>query len=164
METQQNEQKKSIFRQRAMDRISSPEELDQYLKVTGLGVWIPLVTVIVLLIGSIFWMVLGHADISINVAVNVKDGAAVCYVPAERREAAVSRGTVTIAGKAYPMTDSGLAELYVDETLDLNVRRTGTLELGSIVAPLKVSGDLVDGIYSGTIVVESINPIKFIIN
>lgn len=81
MENQQNE-KKSIFRKKAMDRISSPEELDQYLTVTGPGVWFPLITVVILLIGALVWMTLGHVDVTMNVAVMAREDGIVCYIPA----------------------------------------------------------------------------------
>jgi hypothetical protein len=42
-------QKKQIFRQQALDRIASPDQLTDYLRVTSLGIWVILATVIFLL-------------------------------------------------------------------------------------------------------------------
>ena len=39
------------FRKKAMDRISSPEDLTGYLRVTSPGMWIVLAAVIALLVG-----------------------------------------------------------------------------------------------------------------
>lgn len=164
MENQQNEKKQSIFRKKAMDRISSPEELDQYLTVTGPGVWFPLIAVIILLIGGLVWMTLGHIDVTLGVAVMAKEDGIVCYVPAENKAAAVSRGTVKIGDQTYPLTDIGMAPLLVSDDTDENVRRTGALMLGMTVAPLKVEAELMEGIYAGQITVESVNPITYIIN
>lgn len=163
MENQQSE-KKSIFRKKAMDRISSPEELDQYLTVTGPGVWFPLITVILLLIGSLVWMTLGHIDVTMDVAVMARQDGIVCYVPTAQKDAAVARGTVRIGDQTFPLTDVGLVPVIVDETTDEAVRRTGTLPLGATVAPLKVDAELMEGVYAGQITVESVNPIKYIIN
>ena len=44
------EEKKSIFRKETLDRISSPEQLSDYLHVTNPTVWLILTAVIVLLI------------------------------------------------------------------------------------------------------------------
>ena len=44
---------KQIFRQKNIDRISSPEELNDYLKVSDPGIWIILCAVIILLAGLI---------------------------------------------------------------------------------------------------------------
>lgn len=41
----------SLFRQSSMDRIRSPEQLNDYLRVTHPGVWVLLAAVAVLLAG-----------------------------------------------------------------------------------------------------------------
>ncbi len=45
----------SIFREKSMERVSSPEQLNDYIKVTNPGIWLTLAAVIVLLIGFIVW-------------------------------------------------------------------------------------------------------------
>ncbi len=45
----------SIFRQKNLDRISSPEQLDDYLHVTNPAVWVVLLGVILFLAGFLFW-------------------------------------------------------------------------------------------------------------
>ena len=45
------EEKQSIYRQKALDRISAPDQLTDYLKVTNPGVWVILTAVIILLAG-----------------------------------------------------------------------------------------------------------------
>ena len=44
------EQKKQIFRKKTLERISSPEQLTDYLHVTNPGIWV-LFAVIILLLG-----------------------------------------------------------------------------------------------------------------
>ena len=158
------EQKQSIFRKKAMERISSPEELDQYLTVTGPGVWFPLITAVVLLIGALVWMTLGSIDVTLNVAIAAGDSGVVCYVPAEHKQAAVKCGSVIIAGTAYTLTDVGLADLALTEESDASVRRAGGLSYAAEVSPLKVNAELMHGVYQGQITVETVNPISYIIN
>jgi len=163
MEAQKETQKQSIFRKKALDRISSPEELDQYLTVTGPGVWLPLFAVIVLLIGSIVWMIFGQIDITMNVAVESAGGAVICYVPKDN--AASATGTnVTINGTEYLLSDIGYAAQLVTEEMNINVRRAGSLEMGTTVRPLAVDAELPQGVYDGKITVESVHPIKYILN
>ena len=40
------EEKKQIFRQKTLDRIASPEQLNDYLRATRPGIWIMLVVII----------------------------------------------------------------------------------------------------------------------
>ena len=45
----------TIFREKSLDRISSPEQLDDYLKVSTPSLWIVLAAVIALLVGIVVW-------------------------------------------------------------------------------------------------------------
>ena len=49
----------SIFRQKSLKRISSPEQLNDYIRVTRPSVWLVLAAVILLLAGIIVWSILG---------------------------------------------------------------------------------------------------------
>lgn len=154
----------NIFRKKSLDRISTPEDLDNYLAVTGPGIWLPLLAVVMLLIGVLVWMVLGRLDTTLNVAVNSDGSNIVCYIPAERMEAALKGNTVSIAGKSYPLQNAGYSVQLITEETDENIRIAGELAEGSLVQPLRVDAELPEGVYEGEIVVETVNPIKFIIN
>ena len=52
-----------IFRQKSIDRVSSPEKLDDYIRVTTPGVWITLAALVILLAGTIVWGVFGELTI-----------------------------------------------------------------------------------------------------
>ncbi len=45
----------SIFREKSLKRITSPEELGDYLRVTSPTVWLVLGAVILLLVGMLIW-------------------------------------------------------------------------------------------------------------
>ena len=53
----------SIFRQKSIDKVSSPEKLDDYIRVTTPGVWITLAAIVILLVGTIVWGMLGELTI-----------------------------------------------------------------------------------------------------
>lgn len=50
---------RKIFRQAALDRLSSPEQLDELLQVTAPRTWIALATVVALLVAGVVWGVVG---------------------------------------------------------------------------------------------------------
>ena len=52
-----------IFRQKSIDKVSSPEKLDNYIKVTTPSVWITLAAILVLLIGALVWGIFGELTI-----------------------------------------------------------------------------------------------------
>lgn len=157
------EQKTSIFRKESLDRITSPEELDSYLVVTRPGVWITLFAILILLVGAFTWAIMGRLTTTLDVAVVAQDGEVVCLVPAEKL-ADTAEPCVTVADKSYPLSDAGYSLQIVTEDMDINLRLAGMLQEGAVVQPMAVDGELSDGVYEGQIVVEAVQPIRFIIN
>lgn len=49
-----------LFRKSSMDRVSSPEQLNDYIRVTSPGVWLVLAADIVLLMGACVWRIFGR--------------------------------------------------------------------------------------------------------
>ena len=69
------EQVQAVFRKKSLDRVNSPEQLNEYIRVANPGVWVILAAVIVLLVGVCVWGVLGHLDTVLPAAAIAKDGA-----------------------------------------------------------------------------------------
>ena len=57
-----------LFREKSMQKVSSPEALNDYIRVTTPSVWIVLIALAVLLVGMLAWSVFG------TVAVHNEDG------------------------------------------------------------------------------------------
>lgn len=55
----ENQGGKSIFREKSMKKVTSPEELNDYIHVTSPSVWIVLTAIVVLLAGMIVWSIFG---------------------------------------------------------------------------------------------------------
>ena len=53
----------TIFRQKSIDKVSSPEKLDDYIKVTTPSVWITLAAVILLIVGALIWGIFGELTV-----------------------------------------------------------------------------------------------------
>ena len=137
------EQKKaSIFRSETLKRISSPEQLADYLRVTNPGIWIILAAVLTLLVGFFVWMSVGTIETTVEVGVSAQNHAA---------EVAVKSGNATIEKDM-------VLRIGDQETAILS---TMTDEYGRTVGTAEVS--LSDGMYDGTLVTESIHPIEFLL-
>ena len=52
-----------IFRKKSIDKVSSPEKLDDYIRVTTPSVWITLAAIAILLAGVIIWGFFGELTI-----------------------------------------------------------------------------------------------------
>ncbi len=56
----------SIFRKKSIDRIASPEQIDDYMKVTSPSMWIILGVIVFLLLAMLVWSVTGRIEDNIN--------------------------------------------------------------------------------------------------
>lgn len=57
----------TFFRKAALEKLSTPEKLDQMIKVTGPKSWIALTTVALILITAIVWSIVGNVKTKLNV-------------------------------------------------------------------------------------------------
>ena len=57
--------KKDIYRQSALDRLSSPEHLEDLMQVIGLKGWIALSGLCIILVGAVAWGVFGSIPNSV---------------------------------------------------------------------------------------------------
>ncbi len=55
---------RSIFREKSIQRVSSPENLNDYIKVTTPSVWLLLAAVLILMIGVLIWAVCGRIQVN----------------------------------------------------------------------------------------------------
>lgn len=53
----------NLFRKKSMDKISSPEELNDYIRVTSPSVWMVLAGTVILLVGFLAWGVFGTVNV-----------------------------------------------------------------------------------------------------
>ncbi|WP_026492478.1 hypothetical protein [Butyrivibrio sp. XPD2002] len=53
-----------IFREKSIERVSSPEQLNDYIQVTTPSIWIILLAVIVLLTGTLIWGIFGEIHVN----------------------------------------------------------------------------------------------------
>ena len=63
-----------VFRAKAVDRLSSPEQINDYLRVTKPSVWIALVVVVVLLVGALLWSSMVSINSYAQGTATVEDG------------------------------------------------------------------------------------------
>ena len=52
----------SIFREKSIERISSPEKIDDYMKITSVSMWLILGFILLLLAAAVIWGFTGHIE------------------------------------------------------------------------------------------------------
>ena len=137
---------KELFRKKSLQKVNTPEQLDEYIRVSGPSVWLLLIGIIVLLIGVCVWGVAGQVESTVDVVVCVDGGDTFCYVSEADAEAVKVGQSVDFSGE-----QSDILEIVPQEG-------TGYL---CVMTPIP---SLPDGLYKGQIVLQSYRPISFITN
>ena len=161
------EEKKEVklFREKNLEAAETPESLNDYLKVTSPGVWLVLAAVVTLLIGGVLWGVFGRITTTVNVAVTSGGGQTVCLVPYETIQSALARElVVTVEGKDYSLSpDAEMATVIISEETSPYVRLAGNLSLGDVAVSIPFASELAEGVYQGTLLTESLQPISLLL-
>ena len=154
-----------VFRQKSLDRISSPEDLDDYVKVANPGVWMILGAVIVLLIGIFVWAAEGTLETRIDALCLVDGNGTLCYI-SESNIGKVEVGmkvTLSDGTECKILGISSEARLSDDVMTDYAQHLAGFAE-GEWIHGMAVDLSLPGGIYSAKVTIDEIHPIKFIFN
>lgn len=161
----EKENKSTLFREKNLERLESPEELNDYLRVTSPGVWMVLITIVVLLIGVCIWGAYGTIQATTKAAVVTENGKSTCMVPYAALEGVLKNKTIRIDGQDYELEPSVLEPEMITDTTNVYVLLAGDLSVGDIVYPITLARPLMsDGIVTGTLVTETLTPASLFFN
>ena len=122
----------SIFRKKSIDRISSPEALNDYLRVTTPTVWLILAAVILLLVGFLVWSMIANIDSFATGTAQAEGGTMTIRFDDEQIAQNVQSGMTVVIGE----TESRISGVGTDENGSLFAVAPTSLADGSY--PVKV--------------------------
>lgn len=153
-----------VFRKKSIDRVSSPEQLNEYIRVSNPGVWMILGAIVLLLVGAIVWGVLGHIDTTVDAVAVSDNGQVLLYVKEEQMADVCVGQTVQINDSRMTIRAICAEPIAVNEDMGDYICYIGDLHSGQWVYVLTLEGEIQQGVYSAQIVVESLSPISFVLN
>lgn len=136
-----------IYREKSIQRISSPEQLDDYIKVTGTGMWMVMGAMILLLAGVCVWAVFGRLDTVIKAPAVVKDGTLSCYLKETDRERVTVGMQVEIRDGEYRILSVSDAPMEAYGELTPYAMHIGGFTDGEWVYAAVADTELADGVY-----------------
>lgn len=99
---------KGLFREKSLNYISSPEQLNDYLKVTKPAVWIVLIAIIVLLLGLFVWGSFAYIGSSIEGVADVEENTIVMEFKSQKFAENVKEGmNIKIGDTEWPIISVG---------------------------------------------------------
>ena len=152
-----------LYRKKSIDRVSSPEQLDAYIRVANPGIWMVLGAIVVLLVGICVWGVLGRLDTTVPAVAVCEEGTVALYIQEEQLEAVQTGMEVQIEGKSCTITALSPLPITARELPDYALH-VGGYTAEDWVYSLRTDAQLSDGIYDAKIIVERVSPISFVVN
>ena len=153
----------NVFRQKSINKINSPESLNDYVKVTNPSVWIILAGVLILIIGALVFGMVGKVDTKVNAVAEVNNGIITVYVDEADAQSIKTGMTVNIDGTVCEITnipDRPVKAIEVDEY----VLHVGNMDYSQWVYPVAVGGTSNDGVYAASVTVERVSPMSYVFN
>ena len=154
----------TLFRQKSLDRISSPEELHDYMRVTSPRLWMILVTIVVLLAGFIIYASTATMENTMPIRVSVESVVGDAKEGEERGKTTWVSATLPLAQKDYLQT--GMLLRLGGETGRIDWIGT-TADSESVNILFDMDHDyfpLPTGEYDAVLVLETTTPISFLWN
>lgn len=155
---------KQLFRKSSMDRVSSPEQLNDYVRVSNPSVWVIMAAVIILLIGVCVWGIFGRLETKIESAGICENGVFTCYVNEEKVRQIKSGMTVNVDGSTLVISEISEKPVSVSADMDGYLMHLGDFSEGEWLYEVTAVGTLPDGTYEADIVTSSVSPMSFILN
>lgn len=135
----------SLFRKESMDRIQSPEQLNDYMHVTNPTVWVVLAAVILLLAGMLVWSSVASINSYASGTAQVQDGSMLVVFDDAQLAANVEPGMRVTVGD----TSSVIASV-------------GTGEFGGVFALADTA--LADGTYAARVTFRQTQVLRLLFN
>lgn len=156
-----------LFRKTSMDKVTGPEQLDDYIRVTSPSLWIVLAAAVVLLAAALIWGAAGSLPTTISAVGVAKDGVVTCYLPADKAagiKVGMPAKAGTVESRVASVTQTPLSRNEVKSMLGSDYL-TQALGLSDWNVPVTMATPGVpDGTVQVSVTVDAVKPISFILN
>lgn len=164
--------KNNLFKKSSMDRISSPEKLDAFIRVSNPGSWMVLCAALGLVLGLLIWGVFGQLSESVSFNGRLKDNQLYCYASGslasqleEGMEATIAvQGADSFTGRIVSIAGQPLSfdEAARDITSDYMLASLG-ITGWNIIITIETDAPLYEGVvYTASVVTSTYRPIEMV--
>jgi len=164
----------TLFRKSSLDSISSPEQLNDYIKVSNPSIWLVLAALFILLSAVLVWGFTCRLPTTVGVEGVVSDGNVLCYVGVEdtkkisigQKASLINSDDLQFIGKItsigdIPMSAAGIASELNNDYLAHELVQG---EFGvKLIIVLDKSGLANGTLLDISIVTDSVRPVDFLL-
>lgn len=155
-----------LFRKKNLEKVASPEQLDDYIHVSNPSAWVVLAAFTILLLGVCIWGVFGKLDTTVSVVAVNENNSVICYVKESDQPKIKTGMTVKIGDEEFSVTGIEKNPVLVDSSFQEYAKHVGGLNDGEWIYYVYTDcNNGIDGeVFPAEIIIERINPIYFVTN
>ena len=156
--------KKEIFRKKSLERISSPEKIDSYVKTVNVSSNLVLIAAATVIFGAVIWGAFGKVEVSVPAVTVCLQDETLCYVR-EADCASISKETefVTVGG-ALNLTAISETPTRVSDTLSPYEAHVAGFLNDEWVCKVTLDSSLPQGVYKTQVLVKRVSPLSLLMN
>lgn len=153
-----------IFRKKSLERVASPEQLNEYIRVSTPGMWMVLAAIVVLLVGVCVWGVVGHLDTTLKTVAVGENGKMTLYVREDAIDTIEPGMEVSIGESEYCIKEISVKPVIAGDGYDEYALHVGEIQQGEWFYTVVLDGSYIEGIHHAEIIVDSVSPMFFVVN
>ena len=148
---------KSVFREQSLKKAADPEQLDGYLKVTGLGAWFVVLAAAIVLTALFVWVLFGKVQTQIEGAGYCENGSITCYFALDDVTKLSKGSTVNIESMSSNDIQGTISEIgsTLYREYDIPNEVLFLLPNSDWYGTVQVSCEIEDGLYAVSYLEES---------
>lgn len=154
----------NLFRKKSVEHISSPEQLNSYIRVSTPSVWLLLTAIAVSLAGVCVWGIFGHMDTVLPVLAVSENNMLTAYVTETDVQKIPLGAPVSVSTAEGSVISVRGEPVCVDDSFTEYMRHVGGLREGQWVYALTLDLDCPEGVHTAQIVIDSVRPMFFVLN
>ncbi len=171
-------EKRSIFTRESLDHVTSPEKLDDYIRIAGTGIWILVAALLITVVAVFFWGFTGSLPKSVSVnglvdpdnencVISLIDASEYSGDDLEGKEAVITlpdsnRVDGTVADvSVYPLSEDELMEMLGNDWTSSRLI-TSDYSYVLLIQPEEDLSELANKILDVSIITDEVKPISFL--
>ena len=112
-----------LFRKKSIERVTSPEQLNDYIRVSNPGVWMVLAAVVILLAGVCVWGFFGRLDTKKQASGVCENGKLTCYIKSDDIADVKEDTIISVDGKEYTVKSVSSSPVRLDGEISRRIFR-----------------------------------------
>ncbi len=154
--------KKELFRKKSLEKISSPEKIDDYIRSVNIRLWLIAAACLLVLLSVLIWGVFGKVEISQKAVTVCQNREAVCFVAEENIENISAKTEFIINGKIYQAKDISGIPVKVSDALPEYAAHIAKYNENDWAYAAVLYSDLDDGIYETEVITALVSPVSLL--